>query len=367
MSALLVSHKWTVTGTGLCVNYRSCGEEAPERLVVFLHGFPETSASWEAQLAHFGSRGWWAVAPDQRGYGRTTGWDASDVASFSAAGLAADVVAFVSAVAGPQARFCLVAHDFGVMPATLLSLARPDLVRALCCLSVPLLPPAEMVPQPNAKTQAMFGALREAGLTHYMEYLVTDAADAEFSADYEAWLARMYYATAGSGDIDFDLNTKGKLYPMAFPLGQKMFARYEAEGGKVATVPPFAAADLATSAAEFGRNGVRGATNWYRNLERNAADLQAYAVNGLKMPYLYVGGEKDFCLQMWYEQFGRLDSLPGFQGKHVVSGAGHWVHREAPQVTNAHLETFLNTIPQKAAAESHRARAVSPVHSVVAA
>src|SRR5689334_16833031 len=37
-------------------------------LVVFLHGFPEFWWSWRHQLRAFAKAGYWAVAPDMRGY-----------------------------------------------------------------------------------------------------------------------------------------------------------------------------------------------------------------------------------------------------------------------------------------------------------
>src|SRR4051794_24478827 len=40
-------------------------------LVVFLHGFPERWWSWRHQLRAFAEAGFWAVAPDLRGYGES--------------------------------------------------------------------------------------------------------------------------------------------------------------------------------------------------------------------------------------------------------------------------------------------------------
>ena len=41
-------------------------------LIIFVHGWPELSFSWRNQLKFFGERGWYAVAPDMRGYGRSS-------------------------------------------------------------------------------------------------------------------------------------------------------------------------------------------------------------------------------------------------------------------------------------------------------
>ena len=43
--------------------------------VLLLHGFPELAYSWRKVMLPLAAAGYHVVAPDQRGYGRTTGWD----------------------------------------------------------------------------------------------------------------------------------------------------------------------------------------------------------------------------------------------------------------------------------------------------
>src|SRR5438309_10314968 len=43
-------------------------------LVLLLHGFPEIAYSWRKVMPALAEAGFHAVAPGQRGYGRTTGW-----------------------------------------------------------------------------------------------------------------------------------------------------------------------------------------------------------------------------------------------------------------------------------------------------
>ena len=45
-------------------------------LVVMLHGFPEIAYSWRKVMPALAASGYHVVAPDLRGYGRTTGWSA---------------------------------------------------------------------------------------------------------------------------------------------------------------------------------------------------------------------------------------------------------------------------------------------------
>ena len=57
--------------------YLCCGDPAGPP-IIFVHGWPELSFSWRHQLACFGALGFRGVAPDMRGYGRTSAPEAAD-------------------------------------------------------------------------------------------------------------------------------------------------------------------------------------------------------------------------------------------------------------------------------------------------
>ncbi|MEZ5738494.1 MAG: alpha/beta fold hydrolase [Burkholderiaceae bacterium] len=51
--------------------YLACGApQAP--LLIFVHGWPELSRSWRHQLPAFAALGFRCIAPDMRGYGRSS-------------------------------------------------------------------------------------------------------------------------------------------------------------------------------------------------------------------------------------------------------------------------------------------------------
>src|SRR5258706_13510131 len=70
-------------------------------LVLLLHGFPESWYSWRHQLMALAAAGYHAVAPDQRGYGRTGGPD--DAESYTMLHLAGDVIGLMDALGAEQA------------------------------------------------------------------------------------------------------------------------------------------------------------------------------------------------------------------------------------------------------------------------
>lgn len=78
---------------GATIHYRSAGAGP---LLVFLHGVGSSSHTWEGQLQRFGARRH-CVAPDMRGYARSTGRPES----ISMRRFAADVAALIDHLGGP--------------------------------------------------------------------------------------------------------------------------------------------------------------------------------------------------------------------------------------------------------------------------
>ena len=68
---------------------------------LLLHGFPELAYSWRRVMPALAQVGFHVIAPDQRGYGRTTGWDPDhdgDLASYRLFNLVRDVMGLLDAL-----------------------------------------------------------------------------------------------------------------------------------------------------------------------------------------------------------------------------------------------------------------------------
>jgi pimeloyl-ACP methyl ester carboxylesterase len=102
-------------------------------VVIALHGFPQTSASWSAVVPPLVDAGYRVLAPDQRGY--SPGARPRDVRSYAMASLTADVLALADAAGA--ARFHLLGHDWGAVVAWTLAGRHPDRVASLSAVSVP--------------------------------------------------------------------------------------------------------------------------------------------------------------------------------------------------------------------------------------
>src|SRR5258705_5681517 len=124
---------------GLRMHVLEAGHETRGRPCVLLHGFPELAYSWRKVMPALAEAGYHVIAPDQRGYGRTTGWDANydgDLASFRLLNLVRDALGLVSAF-GYGSVDAVVGHDFCSSVAAWCALVRPDRVRSVVLMSAP--------------------------------------------------------------------------------------------------------------------------------------------------------------------------------------------------------------------------------------
>ncbi|CBX95971.1 hypothetical protein LEMA_P031230.1 [Plenodomus lingam JN3] len=115
-------------------------------LILLCHGYPELAFSWRKIMVPIAKAGYYVVAFDQRGYGRTTGWDNSsfvntNLAQFALTNVVRDVVTLVNALGYAQVK-CIVGHDFGAVTASMSALIRPDLFRGVVMMSHPFKAPA---------------------------------------------------------------------------------------------------------------------------------------------------------------------------------------------------------------------------------
>ncbi len=172
---------------GLTMHMLEAGYETPGRpCLLLLHGFPELAWSWRKVMVPLAAAGFHVVAPDQRGYGRTTGWDPDydgDLASFRILNLVRDAIGLVSAL-GYRSVEAVVGHDFGASVAAWCAVIRPDVFKRMAIMSAPFAgPPAlpfdtdrnPVVPKTDDIHAALAGLDRPR--KHYQWYYSTRAAN----------------------------------------------------------------------------------------------------------------------------------------------------------------------------------------------
>jgi len=101
-------------------------------------------------------------------------------------------------------------------------------------------------------------------------------------------------------------------------------------------------ADLDHYCEVFERTGFRGGINWYRNIDRNAAEHPAIGKKKLDAPCLMLTAEWDPALRPEFAE--RMRELCSDLELHLVEKVGHWVQQEAPDRVNGQLVGWLKRV-----------------------
>ena len=294
-------------------------------LVLLLHGFPELSISWRAQVEALAAAGFHAVAPDMRGYGGTDG--PAEREAYSILHLVGDMVDLVRTLG--EDRCVVVGHDWGAAVAWHCALMRPDLFTAVAGLSVPFQPRRPKGPP----TAAMAALSKRAGRGDlYISRFQPDDAHAAFDADPAAALRKMFHAYDGATPPE--RQSTGFL-PEGVGLTESIVDD--------ATLPPWMGeAHFAEYVAAFAAGGFRGPVDWYRNLDANWADTAFLQDARIRVPGAFVVGERDPVRHYaGPHEAGLKDWIPDLRMQAVIPGAGHWIQQERPDEVNAFLLDFL--------------------------
>src|SRR5210317_988295 len=162
---------------GLDMAVHELGEGEP---VVLLHGFPELAYSWRHQIPALAGAGFRAIAPDQRGYGRTTA--PADVAEYGISQLIADIHGLLDALELDSATF--IGHDWGALVLWQMAMLAPERIDKLVILNIPHYPRPPIDP---------IGIMRERfGNDFYIvNFQDSDEADRVFGNDPRHFINRM--------------------------------------------------------------------------------------------------------------------------------------------------------------------------------
>jgi pimeloyl-ACP methyl ester carboxylesterase len=310
----------TVSTNGVDLHVVEAGEGP---VVLLAHGFPELAYSWRHQLPALAAAGYRAVAPDQRGYGRTSCPEALD--DYDIHHLVGDLVGVLDDLEAEDA--VIVGHDWGSMVVSHMALLHPERVRGLVNMSVPHLTRGGMAP-----IAAMRNALGD-NFFYILYFQQLGVADAELGADPARTMRRMLAGAVLRADAPPD--------PSVFANDGRGFVERmpEPEG-----LPDWLSqAELDLYVEEFRQTGFTGGLNWYRNLDRNWETTPELDGAKVPMPSLFVGGALDPVLMMSPPAVAH-PSLADHRGDVVVPGAGHWVQQEAPDEVNAALVGFLDAV-----------------------
>jgi pimeloyl-ACP methyl ester carboxylesterase len=352
-------------GRGLSVHLLEAGFETPGRpCVLLLHGFPELAYSWRKVMLPLAAAGYHVIVPDQRGYGRTTGWQQgydAGLDEFRLLNLVDDAVALLT-VLGHDAVAAVVGHDFGSPVAAWCALTRPDVFRSVVLMSAPFAgPPAAAAPgAAEAMRQLLDGlAALQPARKHYQWYYSGPEANADMQHAPQGLHAflRAYYHHKSA---DWPQNRPFRLAAMSAAELARLPTYYvmradqtmaETVAAEMPSPEQIAACrwlpddELAIYAAEYARTGFQGGLQWYRcgTSGRYVAEMQAWSGRTIDVPACFIAGRSDWGV---YQKPGDFEAMQAgactrFLGAHWVEGAGHWVQQEQPAEVSRLLLQFL--------------------------
>lgn len=128
------------------------------RLLLLLHGFPQTGDAWRAVVPALARRGLRCAIVTQRGYARTARPAALE--AYKMDRLVGDALAVADAVGGAGCPFDLAGHDWGASIGWYLAARHPDRVRSLTAASVPHLAAYGRAAREDAEQQRMLGYMK---------------------------------------------------------------------------------------------------------------------------------------------------------------------------------------------------------------
>ena len=104
-----------------------------DNIIIMLHGFPEISFSFRYLIKLFSKKGYYCVAPDQRGYGRTHTFANESLNSFSVLNLTKDIYVLMNKL--NIKKFHIIGHDFGAYIASYFNLIYPKHLHSITIMS----------------------------------------------------------------------------------------------------------------------------------------------------------------------------------------------------------------------------------------
>ena len=290
--------------------------------VVFCHGFPDLAYGWRHQLGPIADAGFHAVAPDQRGYGSSSA--PPDVEDYRLSELTGDLVGLLDALQIERAFF--VGHDWGGFVAWAMPVLHPERVLGVAGVCTPYMPFPSV-----ARHLSVTGGDVE---RQYVAWFQTPpTAEIEMDAQVRSILTRIFRTGAPLEEVVRHALADGKLDMNPFLNPEK----WPVLGDPLGTP-----ADLDHYCSVFERTGFRGGINWYRNIDRNAAEHPAVGTQKLDLPCLMLTAERDPGLRPEFAD--GMPSLCSDLELHLVKNVAHWVPQEAPDVLNEYLIAWLERV-----------------------
>ena len=291
-------------------------EQGKGEPVVLLHGFPELAYSWRHQMPALADAGFRAIAPDQRGYGKTTA--PADVADYGISQLIADIHGLLDALELESATF--IGHDWGALVLWQMAMLAPERIDKLVILNIPHFPRSPT--DPIEIMRARFG-----NDFYIVNFQDSDEADRVFGNDPRHFINCMMRKNQLTRE-QFE-----KLPPQYQVVSLLRQTRAEHANGDALLSDE----ELDYYTAGFGQSGFTGPINWYRNWTHNWEQLEGVDQQ-IDIPTLFLGATNDVLISL--QHIEGMKPLVNDLTIHMLE-CGHWTQQERPDAVNELLIDWL--------------------------
>jgi len=304
--------------------------------IVFVHGWPELSISWRHQLPVFAGLGFRAIAPDMRGYGRSSYYQRQE--DYAQEAIVADMIELLDSLGVEKAIW--VGHDWGAPVVWGIAQQHPERCHGIANLCVPYIPegfaPETIIPLANRSVypEAEFPAAQWDYQLFYRENFA--AASAAFEGDVRATVKALFRAGSAAGKGQPAITSRVRANGGWFGPGQPAPNLPRDE-----TVLTLEDENRYTAALE--RNGFFGADSWYVNGEANMAFAERAKANWrLTMPVLFLHAAYDYVCETIDSRLADPMRAHCANLTEAVVPSGHWMAQERPIEVNAALAKWLS-------------------------
>ncbi|TFH25472.1 MAG: alpha/beta hydrolase [Myxococcales bacterium] len=265
-------------------------------LVLCLHGFPDHARSFRHQVGPLVEAGHRVVVPYMRGYAPTS---APEDGCYQLAALAHDAVGLIDAL--DEERGVIFGHDWGAITAYAAAALAPERVSRLVTAAVPYGP---------AFLEKFATSYEQLKRSWYIFVFQQPVAEIAVLQDNGAFIAKLWRDWSPTWDAPTD----------------------EVDAVCELLVKP----DVLTAALGYYRAMFNAALH-----RADLADDEAKMnVTPIQVPTMYLHGRDDGCMGVELAQ-GMEAMFPAGLDKHVIAGAGHFLHQEKPDEINRLVLDFL--------------------------
>lgn len=333
MFSVAITEQTLTTERHTCSYLAAGPEDGP--LIIFVHGWPELSLSWRHQLPFFAGMGFRVIAPDMRGYGKSSVYSRHE--DYCLEKNVEDMIQLLDSLGRESAIW--VGHDWGSPVVWGLASHHPHLCEGVASLCVPYLSIENGLDQLIGSVDRKVYPVDEfpAGQWEYMCFYEENFENATKVMD------------ASPLKMTKLLFRKGEPTGVNKVTGTAMIRK---TGGwfEGADEPPdtprdediLTQEDMRTYAGALESNGFFGPNSSYMNHKVNAEyTSRALNLGVIEIPALFLGGRFDFTCETISSSLAEPMRKYCRNLSEAVIDSGHWMAQEKPSEVNRELVKWL--------------------------